>query len=74
MTPLVQFYLSRGILIKNITRFVQYEGGKALKPFTEKVVSMRIAATNEHDEAKANTAKLYGNSGKFYYIKCRSFI
>ena len=50
---------------------MQYEGGKALKPFTEKVVSMRIAATNESDEAKANTAKLYGNSGKFYYIKCR---
>ena len=65
MTPLAQFYLSRGMKIKNITKFIQYEGGAALKPFAEKVVNMRIEATHEKDEAKSNTAKLYGNSGKF---------
>ena len=71
MTPLAQFYLSRGMKIKNITRFIQYEGGAALKPFAEKVVNMRIEATNEEppDEAKSNTAKLYGNSGKSNF-KC----
>ena len=68
MTPLAQFYMSRGMIIKNVTRFVQYEGGEALKPFTEKVVNMRVAATHEKDEAKSNTAKLYGNSGKFCNI------
>ena len=67
MTPLAQFYLSRGMKIKNVTRFIQYEGGTALKPFAEKVVNMRVEATNENDEAKSNTAKLYGNSGKFDY-------
>ena len=65
MTPLAEFYLSLGMKITNITKFVQYEGGAALKPFAEKVVNMRIEATYEKDEAKSNTAKLYGNSGKF---------
>ena len=51
--------------ITNITKFLQYEAGKALNPFAEKVVNMRIEATYEKDEAKSNTAKLYGNSGKF---------
>ena len=67
MTPLAQFYLSRGMKISNVTRFIQYEGGAALKPFTEKVVNMRVEATEEEDDAKGNTAKLYGNSGKFNY-------
>ena len=66
MTPLAQFYMSRGIKIKNVSKFIQYEGGAALKPFAEKVVKMRVEATHENDEAKSNTAKLYGNSGKFY--------
>ena len=66
MTPLAEFYLSRGMKIKNITKFIQYEGGAALKPFAQKVVNMRVEATYEKDEAKSNTAKLYGNSGKFF--------
>lgn len=60
---MAQFYLQRGMHITNITKFLQYEAGKALNPFAEKVVNMRIEATYEKDEAKSNTAKLYGNSG-----------
>ena len=63
MTSMAQFYLERGIKVTNITEFWQYEGGYALKPFAEKVVNMRIEATHEKDEAKSNTAKLFGNSG-----------
>ena len=61
---MAQFYLSRGMKISNITKFIQYEGGKALKPFAQKVFDMRVEATVEKDEAKSNTAKLYGNSGE----------
>ena len=67
MTPLVQFYLENGMEISNITKFVQYIPGKGLAPFVEKVVSMRVAATKEKDDAKQLTAKLFGNSG---YGKC----
>ena len=67
MTPLVQFYLENGMEIHNITSFIQYIPGRGLAPFVEKVVSMRVAATYEKDDAKQLTAKLFGNSG---YGKC----
>ena len=67
MTPIVQFYLENGLEISNITHFVQYIPGRGLAPFVEKVVSMRVAATYENDDAKQLTAKLFGNSG---YGKC----
>ena len=49
----------------NIQNVMQYQPGRALSPFVEKVTSMRIAAKEENDEAKGTTAKLMGNSGKF---------
>ena len=67
MTPLVKFYLDNEMEISNITEFIQYIPGRGLAPFVEKVVSMRVAATNEKDDAKQLTAKLFGNSG---YGKC----
>ena len=67
MTPLVQFYLENGLQISNISTFIQYLPGRGLAPFVEKVVSMRVAATYENDDAKQLTAKLFGNSG---YGKC----
>ena len=67
MTPLVQFYLENGMEISNITSFIQYIPGRGLAPFVDKVVSMRVAATYENDDAKQLTAKLFGNSG---YGKC----
>ena len=65
-TPVVKHYLERGMKIRNITQFVQYQPGEIFKPFTEKVTQGRIAATYEKDEAKANTFKLFGNSGNIF--------
>ena len=62
-TPVIQHYIKRGMKISNITQFVQYQPGQIFKPFTEKVTEGRIAATYARDEAKANTFKLFGNSG-----------
>ena len=64
MTEMARVWMNIGLKISNITQFVQYVPGKTLLPFTEKVTGMRCQATRENDEAKATTAKLYGNSGK----------
>ena len=64
MTPLVQLYIKLGLKISNITKFIQYVPGKALLPFANKVVQLRSEATDEGDDAKQLTAKLFGNAGK----------
>merc|ERR1711911_99133 len=56
-----------GLKVSNVTKFVQYQPGRALAPFVKKVTEGRIAATYEKDEAKANTYKLFGNGS---YGKC----
>ena len=66
MTEMVRVWLRMGLKVTNITQFVQYIPGKALLPFVEKVTKMRVDATYEKDEAKATTAKLFGNSGKIF--------
>ena len=63
MTELAQFYLTLGLKISNVTKFIQYIGFKTLLPFADKVYQMRVSATYEKDEAKSMTAKLFGNSG-----------
>ena len=68
LTSLVQFYLENGLQVSNITKFIQYQPGKALKPFVNKVTSMRIAATKDGDDSKGMVAKLTGNSGKFLFL------
>ena len=68
MTEMVKLYLEQGIQVKNISKVMQYQPGKALAPFVEKVTSMRIAAKEEKDEPKGTTAKLMGNSGKFHTV------
>lgn len=67
MTSLAKLYMNRGMKISNVTQFVQYEPGRALAPFVEKVKQMRIAATIEKDDLKATTAKLVGNSCKYSF-------
>ena len=64
LTEMVRVWMRIGSKISNITQFVQYVPGKTLLPFVEKVTRMRCEATYDKDEAKATTAKLYGNSGK----------
>ena len=65
-TPLVQFYLEMGMTITNVTEVVQYVPGKCFLPFANRVVKLRSEATRDGDDAKQLTAKLFGNSGKFF--------
>ena len=67
MTPLIRLYMERGMVISNVTKFVQYTAGRGLRPFVEKVVQMRTEAKRTGDDAKSLTAKLFGNSS---YGKC----
>ena len=67
LTTLIQFWFGEGLEITDIHHFTQYQPGKALNPFAEKVTKLRIEATFDGDEAKAQSAKLAGNSG---YGKC----
>ena len=67
LTTLIQFWLDEGLEITDIHHFTQYQPGKALNPFAEKVTKLRIEATFDGDEAKAQSAKLAGNAG---YGKC----
>ena len=64
LTEMVRVWMKMGLEISNITQFVQYIPGKTLLPFVQKVTKMRVDATYDKDEAKATTAKLYGNSGE----------
>ena len=77
-TPLIQFYAQKGFIIYDVKQFTQYVPGKVFAPFVKKgehdalifslsrmsylVYDMRVSATREGDEAKATTAKLFGNS------------
>lgn len=49
--------------VYNVKEFIQFEKGACFRPFTDKVVQLRIEATREKDDAKQLTAKLFGNSG-----------
>ena len=66
MTNYAKLLLDRGIKISNVTRVVQYQPGNALSPFVDTVKRMRIEATLEGDDLKATTAKLVGNSCKYF--------
>ena len=70
LTTLIQFWVSEGLEITDIHHFTQYQPGMALKPFAETVTKLRIEATFDKDEAKAQSAKLAGNAG---YGKCVGF-
>ena len=49
--------------VYDIKEFVQFIPGACFRPFTKKVIQLRIEASNESDDAKQLTAKLFGNSG-----------
>ena len=69
MTPLVRLYLDLGLKVTNITKFIQYVPGKCLLPFANKVVQLRSEATDDKDDAKQLTAKLFGNAGIYPICK-----
>lgn len=63
ITPLVQYYLTKGMKITNVSRFIQFIPRKSLLPFVEKVTNMRIDAEKNNLPMKGNTAKQFGNNG-----------
>ena len=63
MTPLAKFYISKGMILKNVTKFVQYIPAKALLQFANHVTSLRIDAEKKNLKTKATTAKAFGNLG-----------
>jgi hypothetical protein len=69
ITPLAQYYLSKGLIISNIQKFIQYIPRNSLRPFVKKVTAMRIEAEKNNMPTKGNTAKIYGNSGYGKVIK-----
>ena len=76
LSSLLQFYMEQGMVVSNVTKFIQYIGAPVLEPFTKKVVELRVQATHEKDAAKSLTAKLMGNSGKIQfdlYVKLNNF-
>ena len=63
LTPLVKFYVSRGMQISNITECIQYIGGEAFEDFVDTCYKERVAATKAKDGTKANTIKNVQNNG-----------
>ena len=57
-----------GLTISNVSEVIQYVPGKGLLPFANRVVKLRSEATDEGDNAKQLTAKLFGNAGKYILI------
>ena len=55
--------MDNNMKVYNIKEFIQFIPGACFKPFTKKVIQLRIEATNDNDDAKQLTAKLFGNSG-----------
>ena len=63
MTPLVKHYLSIGLKIPKIYKVVQYQPYRSLGPFVKHVTGMRLEAERSKKMTKANSAKVFGNSG-----------
>ena len=63
VSTMVKFYISIGLEISNVTKFIQFVPNRALQPFVKKVIQLRTEAKKEGDAAKSLTAKLVGNSG-----------
>ena len=70
LTNLAQFYMKLGLEISNITQVIQYIPRRALRPFVKKVTDMRISGELAGQKTKANSAKIFGNSG---YGKVKNF-
>ena len=62
-TPLVQFYIELGLLITNITSFVQYKESFILQNFVNKITNGRIYAKRQRNSELELAYKVIGNSG-----------
>ena len=60
-TPVVAFYLKLGLVVSNITMFVQYEPHVVLEDFVEKITNGRIAAIEANNASLGRAYKDTGN-------------
>ena len=60
-TPLLKWYLNHGLIVNNITAFVQYKPIPVFQEFAEEVATTRRKADcDKIGTAAGNTAKLIG--------------
>ena len=62
-TPVIQFYMKLGLVISNVTKFIQYKPAKPLEPFVQKITEGRIAACESGNGPLELAYKIIGNSG-----------
>ena len=73
ITPLLLFFLKRGLVCKNIPRFVQYTPRKCFNNFVQSAVDARRQGDeNPNSSVVAETMKLLPNSSYGYQIMDRS--
>ena len=62
-TPLLKFYLEKGLIVENISLVVEYDSGNCFSNFTEKITAARrLGDEKPSTKLHADTAKLMGNS------------
>ena len=62
-SQLLRWYLSKGLLVENVTAFIKYTPKACFGQFMNQVVAARRKAdANTCDSAAGNTAKLIGNA------------
>ena len=61
LTPLVAFYLKMGLVVSNITMFVQYEPHVVLDEFVTKITNGRINAIESNNSSLGRAFKDMGN-------------
>ena len=72
ISPLFNFYLEQGLVVKKINWFLQYSPKKCFTPFVNSVVAARREGdTNKNSTVVAETMKLIGNSSYGYQIMDR---
>ena len=62
-TPLLRWYLARGLKMTNISLVVEYEKATPLKNYVERLTEDRIRATRDNNTFLAQISKLLVNSG-----------
>lgn len=62
-TPVIKFYIDLGLVISNVTKFIQYKAATPLEPFVSKITEGRIAACEAGNGPLELAYKIIGNSG-----------
>lgn len=66
-TPLIKFYISLGMEISNVSKFVQYRPSKVLNEFVNKITNGRIQAKKSSNPSLELAYKIIGN--RFVHIQ-----